>query len=122
MGSAHRADAVSQHLANGHHGRLDRDRCHDLGGIQMTDCCDDAAWLEERIAAKKALIIAFETAITTVAGGAQSYSLDTGQTRQVVTKANLTEVRNLIGQLESDIATLQMRLYGCGRFVVRPGW
>jgi len=88
----------------------------------MTDCCDERAWLEERIAAKKAAILAFETAITTVAGGAQSYSLDTGQTRQVVTKANITEIRNMIAQLESDISTLQMRLNGCGRFYVRPGW
>lgn len=88
----------------------------------MTDCCDDAAWIEARIAAKKAAIVAYETALTTLAGGAQSYSLDTGQTRQVVTKANLTEIRNVIAQLESDIATLQMRLYGCGRFYVRPGW
>lgn len=88
----------------------------------MTDCCDDRVWLEERIAAKKAAILAYETAITALASGAQNYSLDTGQTRQVVSKANLTEMRNAIGQLESDIATLQMRLYGCGRFYVRPAW
>ena len=88
----------------------------------MTDCCDETAWLEERIAAKKAAIIAYETALTSLAGGAQSYSLDTGQTRQVVTKANLTEIRNVIGQLESDLSTLQMRLNGCGRFQARPGW
>jgi hypothetical protein len=86
------------------------------------DCCDDSAWLKERIAAKKALILQFETAISTVAGGAQSYSIDTGQTRQVVTRTNITEARNLVAQLESDISTLQQRLYGCGRFVVRPGW
>lgn len=88
----------------------------------MSDCCDDRAFWEERIAKKKEAIIAYETAITAVAGGAQSYSLDTGQTRQVVTKANITEIRNVIAQLESDIATLQMRLYGCARFVVRPAW
>lgn len=88
----------------------------------MTDSCDDRAWLEQRIAAKKAAIIAYEAALTALAGGAQSYSLDTGQTRQVVTKVNLTEVRNAIAQLESDIVTLQMRLNGCGRFYVRPGW
>lgn len=87
----------------------------------MSDC-DDREWLEQRIAAKKAAIVAFETAMSTLAGGAQSYSLDTGQTRQVVTKANLTEMRNAIAQLESDISTLQMRLNGCARFYVRPGW
>jgi len=88
----------------------------------MTDCFDDRAWLEERIASKKAAILKFEAALTTLAGGAQSYSLDTGQTRQTVTRANLTEIRNMIAQLESDIATLQMRLNGSGRFYVRPGW
>ena len=88
----------------------------------MTDCCDDTEWIEGRIAAKKAAILAFEAALTALAGGAQTYSLDTGQTRQVVTKANLTEMRNAIAQLESDISTLQMRLSGCGRFQVRPGW
>jgi hypothetical protein len=88
----------------------------------MNDCCDDSEWLKERIAAKKAQIVAFDAALTALAGGAQSYSLDTGQTRQVVTKANLTELRNVIAQLESDISTLNMRLYGCGRFNVRPGW
>ncbi len=88
----------------------------------MTDCCDEREWLEERIAKKKAAIVLFEDALTALAGGAQSYSLDTGQTRQVVTKANLTEMRNSISQLESDLSTLQMRLNGCGRFQARPGW
>ena len=88
----------------------------------MDDCCDDTAFWEQRLAAKKAAIVAYEAAITAVAGGAQSYSLDTGQTRQVVTKANITEMRNMVAQLESDISTLQQRLYGCGRTYVRPGW
>jgi hypothetical protein len=88
----------------------------------MTDCCDDSAWLAARIAAKKAAIEAFETGILALAGGAQTYSLDTGQTRQVVTKANLSEMRIMVSKLESDISTLQQRLNGCGRFQVRPGW
>lgn len=88
----------------------------------MTDCCDERTWLEQRIAAKKALILAFETAITTIAGGAQNYSIDTGQTRQVVTRANLSEMRIMIAKLESDVSTLMQRLNGCGRFQVRPAW
>lgn len=88
----------------------------------MTDCCDDREWIEARIAAKKAAILVYETALTALAGGAQTYSIDTGQTRQTVSKANLTEMRNVIAQLESDLSTLQMRLNGCGRFQVRPGW
>jgi hypothetical protein len=88
----------------------------------MTDCCDESAWLEERIAAKKAAILAYEAALTSLASGAQTYSIDTGQTRQTVSKANLTEIRNVIAQLESELSSLQMRLYGCGRFQARPGW
>lgn len=87
----------------------------------MTDCCDDAFW-EQRLAAKKALILQLDTAVSAVAGGAQSYSIDTGQTRQTVTKSNLTEMRNFIAQLEAEISTLQQRLSGCGRFIARPAW
>jgi hypothetical protein len=88
----------------------------------MTDCCDDSTWLAKRIADKKALLEQLETAITQVALTGQSYSIDTGQTRQVVTRAGLTETRNLIAQLEADIVTLQNRLYGCGVRQVRPAW
>jgi hypothetical protein len=88
----------------------------------MTDCCDDTAFWEQRLAAKKAALLAYDAALTALAGGAQSYSLDTGQTRQTVTKANVTEMRNVIKQLESDIATLQQRLRGCGSAYVRPSW
>lgn len=88
----------------------------------MTDCCDETQWLEDRIARKKELIVKYEDALDALASGAQSYSLDTGQTRQVVTKANLTELRNVLAQFESDLSTLQMRLNGCGRFQARPGW
>lgn len=34
----------------------------------------------------------------------QSYSLDTGQTRQTVTRANLTEINKTIRQLESELS------------------
>ena len=88
----------------------------------MTDCCDETTWLQERITAKQNLIVAYETAISALAGGAQTYSLDTGQTRQVVSKANLSEMRNMVRALESDLATLRLRLSGCGTFQGRPGW
>lgn len=88
----------------------------------MTDCCDDATFWKGRLDKKKEQLIAFDDAITALAGGAQSYSLDTGQTRQVVTKANLSEMRIMVSKLESEIATLQQRLNGCGTFQMRPGW
>lgn len=88
----------------------------------MTDCCDETVWLDARIAAKRAAIVAYEGAALALAGGAQSYSLDTGQTRQVVTKANLSEMRNMVARLESDLSTLMLRRFGCGNLQVRPGW
>lgn len=85
------------------------------------DPCDDTAWTLERIAAKRAMIIAIEAAITSLTTGAQSYQLDTGQTRQLVTKANLGSLRLTLQGLESDLSTLQARL-GCAQFQGRPGW
>lgn len=53
-----------------------------------------------------AAIAALETS------GVQSYSLDTGQTRQVVTKLNLTELRKRAESLLSEISTLEVRCGG----------
>jgi len=47
-----------------------------------------------------------------VLGGTQTYSLDTGQTRQSVVKLNLTELRNLESSLVSRISTLEARSGG----------
>jgi len=39
----------------------------------------DKAFLKERIEKTKALIVAYEDALLAIAGGAQHYRLDTGQ-------------------------------------------
>lgn len=88
----------------------------------MNDCCDERTFWQGRLDKKKTQLAAYDDAITALASGAQSYSLDTGQTRQVVTKANLTELRNMASTLEAEIATLMQRLGGCGTFQVRPAW
>jgi len=85
-------------------------------------CADDSTWIKARIAKAEALIAAYEDAILAVASGSvQSYTLDTGQTRQTVTKANLTEMRNVVDSLENRRATLRARL-GCGQALARPAW
>lgn len=83
---------------------------------------DDATWIAERIAKTEALIVAYEDAITTLGtGGVQSYTLDTGQTRQTVTRANLAELKLMLESLENRRATLKARLEGaCTRVI--PGW
>lgn len=78
-------------------------------------------WLEERVTATKALIIAYEEALLALSGGAQSYSLDTGQTRQTVTKSDMASLRIALNELENRLSVLDARLCGAGRNVV-PGF
>lgn len=78
--------------------------------------CDEAAdqaWIEERIAKTKELIIAYEDALLALGtGGVQSYSLNTGQTQQMVTKANVASMKNMLAVLEARLASYQARLCG----------
>ncbi len=67
-------------------------------------------WVNARIARTQSTIVALETAIEALAGGAQSYTLDTGQTRQSVTKANLSELRNMLKFYEERLAGLEAEL------------
>ena len=82
---------------------------------------NDNAWLDARIARTEELIVIYENAIDAVAGGAQDYMLDTGQTRQRVAKADLGRMREMLDTLESRRATLRARRYGAG-FQGRPGF
>lgn len=85
--------------------------------------CDDKAYLTKRIAATEKAIEALEDAELALAtGGIQSYTIDTGQSRQVVTKANLTEMRRAIDSLLNRRAVLITRRDGCGVLQSRPGW
>jgi hypothetical protein len=82
----------------------------------------DSTFWSGRLEAKKAQLVAIDAAITAIAGGVQSYQLNTGQTQQLVTKANVGSLRLLAKGLESEIATIEARL-GCGaQFNVEPGW
>lgn len=87
----------------------------------MSEDCDDTTWITDRINATKALIIKYEAAIDALSTGAQSYQLDTGQTRQLVSKVQLPSLQSTLSGLESRLATYQQRL-GCARLYVRPGW
>ena len=82
----------------------------------------DTTWLEARIAKTKTLIEAYEDAITTLStGGVQMYSLDTGQTRQMVSRAQLSQLKNTLAMLENRLATLEARLNGAATRVI-PGF
>lgn len=89
----------------------------------MVTCCDDTVWLDEKIAATKALIDAWEAAALAFAdSNTQTYQLDTGQTRQMVTRAQLGSIDLTIQRLYSRLATLQARRGGCVQVNMRPGW
>lgn len=83
----------------------------------------DRAFIQARIDATKAEIIAYEDAALALAtGGVQSYTLDTGQTRQTVTRLDLSSIQRTIDSLYNRCATLEARLNGSGTVTARPAW
>ncbi len=74
-----------------------------------------AAFLQDRIDATKALILKYETAIdAVVSGGVESYTLDTGQSRQTVTKINLSTFETKYESALNRLATLEARRNAMG--------
>lgn len=71
----------------------------------------DVAYTLERIAATKAQIEAYEAAVLELAAanGVTSYTIDTGQTKQTVTRADIPRLQAVLDSLYSRLATLQQR-------------
>lgn len=82
----------------------------------------DAAFIQARIDATKVQIVAYEDAATALASGVQSYTLDTGQTRQTVTKLDLMALQRTLDSLYNRCATLEARRNGSGTVTTRPAW
>ncbi len=83
----------------------------------------DGDFLTDRITKTKELIVIYETAISELVGGqAQSYTLDTGQSRQTVTKANITELNDSLDKLYNRLAVFEARNGRGGGVTVRPSW
>ena len=81
----------------------------------------DKAWIEARIAATKAAIVAYEGAILAVGTtGVQSYRLDTGQTAQTVTKADIGSMRIMLANMENRLSMLELKLCPVGTYQGRP--
>jgi len=83
---------------------------------------DDTQWLLERIEKTKTMIVAYEDGILALSSGAQVYNLNTGQTQQSVTRANLASMRIQLESLENRKSTLESRLYGTGAIHARPAF
>lgn len=82
----------------------------------------DNDFINEQITIVKAQITAYNAALTAlITGGVQSYSIDTGQSIQKVTKLDIGELNKMRNSLYNQLATLQARLNGAAVLAV-PGW
>jgi hypothetical protein len=83
----------------------------------------DTTFLTQRLTVTKERIERIEVAIAELESGLiQSYTMDTGQSRQVVTMVNLTEARKYLESLYNLCAMLDQRLNGSSTLIARPGW
>lgn len=83
----------------------------------------DCKFLRERIESTKAQIVLYEDAVMALDTGAmQSYSLNTGQTTQYVTKFDLARLQKHLDVLYNRLATLEARLTGSGTKIAGPAW
>lgn len=84
---------------------------------------DDNTFLEARITFLQTEITSFEAAITAVtSGGVQSYQLDTGQTRTLVTRYNLTEIQRRLESLYNLYRMTYAARYGTNVTRVLPSF
>ena len=68
---------------------------------------------QDRLASNLAQIEAIETTISAIiADGSQSYTLDTGQSRQTVSKLDLPRLRQMRTELIDEYHTLARRIGG----------
>jgi hypothetical protein len=86
-----------------------------------TDCCGSDDLLTQ-LTSLRADLAAIKQAITAVSTGAQQYSLNTGQTQQMVTKASLRWLIQEKNDLQQEISGLELRCNGRGVTRVAPNW
>ena len=85
--------------------------------------CIDQAWLSARIAAIQAQIEALEDlSLQLLVSGIVTYTLDTGQSRQVVTKIDAIRLTSGLPKLYNLLSTLCARKTGSNSFTARPNW
>lgn len=79
-------------------------------------------FLKARIERTKLQIVAYEDALDALASGVTSYSLNTGQSQQSVTRASIPDINKTLDTLYNRLVTLEARLTGNGVTRVRPAW
>ena len=82
----------------------------------------DGQFLLDRIAQTKAIIVAIENAVLALSAtnGVQSYTLDTGQGRQTVTRESVATLQGQLDTLYNRLSTLEARAYGSGAVTMVP--
>jgi len=82
----------------------------------------DYAFLTARIEKTQEQIVAYEDAIDAlILKKAKSYTLNTGQTIQIVTRQDLKDLQETLDKLLNRLATYQARRDGAST-IVRPAW
>lgn len=80
------------------------------------------AFLQTQLTNTENLITAYTAALNALlVDGIQSYTLDTGQTRQTVTNADIPQMNKALDNLLSRRATLKASCQG-GTIIGVPGW
>lgn len=76
----------------------------------------------DRIQTKKDYILKLDEAMCALApnSGVESYTLDTGQGRQTVTRKDIDMLQKAMSSAENSLVTLEARCYGSGVVQVRP--
>jgi len=81
----------------------------------------NSTFLQERITATEALIVAYETAIAfLIANPTETYRLDTGQTVQSVTRHNIEDLRKGLEGYLNLLTIYEARLNGSGKAIALP--
>ena len=84
---------------------------------------DDADYYAKKLEALEKTITAYEDAHHALAiNQVASYTLDTGQSKQTVTRLNLTEIRKTIDSLTNRREIYRARAFGSGSFTAGPNW
>lgn len=79
-------------------------------------------FLQARLTAIENMIVSYETALASLDNGVQSYSLDTGQSVQKVTKFDIKDLNDVLNSLYNQQTVLYNRLNGKGTLIGRPSW
>lgn len=86
-------------------------------------CCNND-FLKKRLATIEALIEQYELALLAFTDDVhlQSYTLNTGQTTQTVSRFDITRLQAALPSLYNQQATLNARITGCGVKIAGAAW